>query len=92
MFDCEAVRVRRHAFGKAIVSECIEIFLGKGREMNAAISNYDDNEFDYRSGDTRKRVTPPSHTRRSRHSAKRRIKAPVQFNGIHRRRSKKISW
>ena len=85
-------RVRRHAVGKAIVSEGIEFFLGKGREMNAAISNYDDNEFDYRSGDKRKQVTPPSHSRRSRHSARRRVKSPVQFNGIHRRRSKKISW
>lgn len=60
--------------------------------MNAAISNYDDNEFDYRSGENRKRVSPPSHARRSRHSARRRAKAPVQFNGIHRRRSKKINW
>ena len=60
--------------------------------MNAAISNYDDNEFDYRSVENRKRVSPPSHSRRSRHSARRRAKAPVQFNGIHRRRSKKMNW
>ena len=60
--------------------------------MNASISSYDDNEFDYRSGENRKRVSPPSHSRRSRHSAHRRGKAPVQFNGIHRRRSKKMNW
>ncbi len=60
--------------------------------MNASISNYDEQEFNYRSREERKKVTPPSHARRSRHSARRRAKAPEQFNGIHRRRSKKIGW
>ncbi|MCP4190505.1 MAG: hypothetical protein GY768_07735 [Planctomycetaceae bacterium] len=60
--------------------------------MNAETSSYDDNDFDHRSGENRKRVNPPSHARRSRNAARRRAKAPDQFNGIHRRRSKKISW
>lgn len=60
--------------------------------MNAGISSYDDNDFEYRSGENHKRVSPPSHARRSRNSARRRAKAPEQFNGIHRRRSKKINW
>jgi hypothetical protein len=60
--------------------------------MNASISNNDDNDFEYRSRENLKKTTPPSHTRRSRHSARRRGKAPEQFNGIHRRRSKKINW
>ncbi len=60
--------------------------------MNAAISNYDEQEFAYREREKQKNVTPPSHTRRSTNSARRRVKTPVQFNGIHRRRSKKINW
>lgn len=60
--------------------------------MNAAISNYDEQEFGYRSREARPQVTPPSAARRSRNSARRRGKSPAQFNGIHRRRSKKINW
>jgi hypothetical protein len=60
--------------------------------MNAAISNYDEQDFEYRNREKRQKLTPPSHARRSRHSARRRGKSPDQFNGIHRRRSKKISW
>jgi hypothetical protein len=60
--------------------------------MNAANSNYDEQDFDYRSPEERKKLTPPSHSRRSRDSARRRGKGPDQFNGIHRRRSKKINW
>jgi hypothetical protein len=60
--------------------------------MNAAISNYEDNDFSYRSREKSKKLTPPSHSRRSSNSARRRGKSPEQFNGIHRRRSKKINW
>lgn len=60
--------------------------------MNAAISNYDEADFSYRSRDNSKKLTPPSHSRRSSNGSRRRAKAPEQFNGIHRRRSKKISW
>jgi hypothetical protein len=60
--------------------------------MNAANSNYDEQDFNYRSREQNSKATPPSHARRSRHSARRRGKAPEQFNGIHRRRSKKINW
>lgn len=60
--------------------------------MNAAISNYDEQEFNYRSRDASNKVTGPSHSRRSREGARRRGKSPEQFNGIHRRRTKKINW
>ena len=60
--------------------------------MNAAISHYDEQEFIYGSRENQKKAAPPSHARRSRHSARRRAKNPVQFNGMHRRRSKKINW
>ena len=60
--------------------------------MNAAISNYDEQEFNYRSRENRKTSTPPSHARRSRQFGAGGVKTPVQFNGIHRRRSKKINW
>jgi hypothetical protein len=60
--------------------------------MNASISNYDEQEFQYRAREVSNKLTPPSHARRSRNSARRRGKSPEQFNGIHRRRSKKINW
>ncbi|MCA9148031.1 MAG: hypothetical protein KDA92_01965 [Planctomycetales bacterium] len=60
--------------------------------MNAAISNYDEQDFNYRSRDASNKVSGPSHARRSRNTSRRRGKAPEQFNGIHRRRTKKISW
>ena len=60
--------------------------------MNAAISNYEEHDFNYRSREKSQKLTPPSHSRRSRHSARRRAKGPEQFNGIHRRRTKKIAW
>ena len=34
----------------------------------------------------------PSASRRSRASARRRANSPAQFNGMHRRRRKKINW
>ncbi len=60
--------------------------------MNAANSNSDDHSFDYRVRERGKKAETPSHTRRSRHSARRRTKSPAQFNGIHRRRSRKLNW
>lgn len=60
--------------------------------MNAASSNYNEQDFGYRSRESRKEVTPPNAARRSRNGSNRSSKAPSQFNGIHRRRSKKISW
>lgn len=60
--------------------------------MNASISNYDELDFQYRSRDASNKVAGPSHSRRSREAGRRRGKAPEQFNGIHRRRAKKINW
>lgn len=61
--------------------------------MNAAISNFDDNEFSYRSREKQtKSKEVPNHSRRSSASARRRGKAPEQFNGMHRRRRRKLSW
>lgn len=59
--------------------------------MNAAMTMYEDQELSYsvqarpKSGNVRKqRVNRPSYGRRG--------KNPQSFNGIHRRRSKKIRW
>jgi hypothetical protein len=60
--------------------------------MNAASSNYDDQEFSYRARENRDVSSAPNHARRARALGRRRGKAPAQFNGIHRRRRKKISW
>ena len=61
--------------------------------MNAATTNYEEQEFDYvarsRRGDT---VSAPQRSKRPEYSSKSRGQAPSRFNGIHRRRSKKIKW
>lgn len=59
--------------------------------MNYLISNFDDNESGYvvqfRSHEA------PSESKAKRPTmGRRRGKAPQQFNGIHRRRNKKIRW
>ncbi|MCA9198507.1 MAG: hypothetical protein KDA87_13260 [Planctomycetales bacterium] len=60
--------------------------------MNAAISNFDEHEFSYRNREKQASHRAPSHSSRSRAASRRRAKAPVQFNGIHRRRRKKLNW
>ncbi len=93
---CRARRVSlraRRRVSKVRISELSTgVFSGKEKDMNAAISHYDDQEFRYRAREIRTTLSRPSHSRRSRHSARRRGKSPVQFNGIHRRRHKKITW
>ena len=63
--------------------------------MNAAVTHYDAVNFDYRSefGRNRAGTNTPSRSASNRPShGRRRGKSPQQFNGIHRRRCKKISW
>ena len=58
--------------------------------MNAALTDYQDQEFDYTiSFRTNK---GPSAGTKSRHTRYVRGKRPVSFNGIHRRRNKLIRW
>ena len=59
--------------------------------MNAANMDYEEQDFSYRSQETAKKATPPSASRRSQNMA-RRGKTPAQYNGMHRRRTKKMSW
>ena len=59
--------------------------------MNAANLNYEEQDFNYRSREADKKATPPTASRRSRNVA-RRGKTPAQYNGMHRRRTKKMSW
>ena len=65
--------------------------------MNATQMYYHGEEdFVYRTGVDRSAdrggSNRPSRARRSRHEARRRGKAPSQYNGIHRRRKKRITW
>ena len=60
--------------------------------MNMPYHDYMDQQNEYqRSGDTRGESEHPSH-RRKKQSYSRRGKGPTAFNGIHRRRNKRISW
>ncbi len=59
--------------------------------MNARDYLRDDFDMDTDNGrSTSKATTKPSAGRRS--YAKKRSKSPQQFNGIHKRRKKKIRW
>ena len=64
--------------------------------MNAAVTNYDTVDFDYRtefgSSSGRRKSTPSRSTSNRPSFGRKRGKHPQQFNGIHRRRKKKISW
>ena len=58
--------------------------------MNAALTDYQDQEFDYTiSFRTNK---SPSAGNKSRRTQFGRGKQPISFNGIHRRRKKQIRW
>jgi len=62
--------------------------------MNAAMTMYEEQELSY---SLKKRPdatsgTRPFRTGSNRASFGRRGKAPLSFNGIHRRRQKKIRW
>ena len=62
--------------------------------MNAALTTNEDHEFNYgvsiRRYESSSRATAKS-SNTPRYS-RRRGKATAQFNGMHRRRSKKIKW
>ena len=58
--------------------------------MNARDYLREDFEFETEATRTGTRASKPSAGRRT--YAKKRAKSPQQFNGIHRRRKKKIRW
>ena len=66
--------------------------------MSTSLSYYGDEGFSYSSADStklgpeREREESPSMSRRSSHLARRRTKSPTQYNGMHRRRRKRIRW
>ncbi len=65
--------------------------------MNAAVTNYDALDFEFRStpatsNSTRRASTPTRSTNNRPSHARKRGKHPQQFNGIHRRRRKKMAW
>ena len=59
--------------------------------MNAAMNMYEEQEFSY-SAKTRPAVGNNSPKRTNRANFGRRGKSPQSFNGMHRRRTKKIRW
>lgn len=60
--------------------------------MNAAAINYQGQEIDYQA-DFRRESDGDARARRSRRfSSSRRNRAPVAFNGMHRRRNKRWTW
>jgi len=60
--------------------------------MNAAITQFADKEPDYKV-EFRHRETPSRSTKsNSPRFARKRGKQPQSFNGIHRRRKKRVQW
>jgi hypothetical protein len=60
--------------------------------MNASIAGYENQELTYRAKEVEEQILHPSRARRSKHLARRRAKTPTQYNGMHRRRRKRITW
>jgi hypothetical protein len=61
--------------------------------MNIAAKNFESFDADFAvNGRSRPNQAAKSPSGRRNSSARRARKAPQQFNGIHRRRTKKIRW
>ena len=65
--------------------------------MNAAVTIYESTDFDYKVDGVERSYKSPtnSYSRKRNQPTYRRRRGggnPVQFNGIHRRRCKKIKW
>ena len=61
--------------------------------MNALFTDYENDSAEYSvSYRAKKSSTSGSRSQARTPVARRRGKAPAQFNGIHRRRNKKIRW
>ena len=64
--------------------------------MNAAVTNYDTIDFEFRSeagtSNTGRRKAPSRSSNNRPSFGRKRGKHPQQLNGMHRRRKKKISW
>ena len=84
------MRACRYALGVLLGGERCVLSIQKGSNMNTC--NYGEQEFNYSSysPEQERSQTPPSHVRRSKHPARRRVKAPSLFNVMHRRRRKRI--
>ena len=85
-------RACRYALGVLLGGERCVLSIQKASNMNTC--NYGSQEFNYSSSsaEQERSQTPPSHVRRSKHLARRRVKAPSLYNGMHRRRRKRIQW
>ncbi len=84
------MRACRYALGVLLGGERCVMSIQKGSNMNTC--NYGEQEFNYSSSSAEQGQTPPSQVRRSKHLARRRVKAPSLYNGMHRRRRKRIKW
>lgn len=60
--------------------------------MNALFIGYENEFAEYKVNYRLERSTESSQKRGNRPLGRRRGKAPAQFNGMHRRRAKKIRW
>jgi len=85
-------RAYGYALGVLLGGVRCVLSIQKGSNMNTC--NYGEQEFDYSSSSSEQErsQTPPSQVRRSKHLARRRVKAPFLYNGIHRRHRKRIKW
>ena len=61
--------------------------------MNAAITRYEDQEFSYSvKARPKTGINRPQRTTNRPSYGRRRGKSPTSFNGMHRRRQRKLRW
>ena len=60
--------------------------------MNISVNNFDDQSFEYSVKERQEGEGRPKNRSQRQTFGRRRGKTPQQFNGIHRRRKKKIRW
>jgi len=60
--------------------------------MNALFAEYEKDAAEYQVDFREQRAANTTKSRTNRPMSRRRGRAPIQVNGIHRRRTKKIRW
>ena len=75
-----------------IVRSAIAMHILRGEKQMSHSQLYEQGEMDYSVDNVRRDSRAKTSTRRAPAHGRRRGKSPQSVNGIHRRRTRKISW